>query len=38
MDNKMGPIIVLFSACLIVIVGMLIWMNTKAGKEWLKNL
>ena len=34
----MGPIILLFSACLIFIVGMLIWMNTKAGKEWLKNL
>ena len=34
----MGPIIVLFSACLIVGLGMLIWMHTKAGKEWLKNL
>ncbi len=34
----MWALITLYSVCLVFGVAFLIWMHTKAGKEWLKNL
>lgn len=34
----MDFMIMLFSVCLIVGVGILIWLKTKSGKKWLESL
>lgn len=34
----MDFMIMLFSGCLVVAAGIAIWLNTKSGKKWLKDL
>lgn len=34
----MDFMIMLFSACLVVAIGISIWIKTKSGKKWLENL
>ena len=32
------PLITLFAVLAVIGIGILVWMNTKAGKKWLANL
>ena len=34
----MDALIFLFSVVLVLCIGLLFWMNTKAGKKWLSDL
>ena len=34
----MDALMFLFSVALVLCIGFLLWMNTKAGKKWLSDL
>ncbi len=34
----MDFLILFFAICLVIAIGIAIWINTKSGKKWLANL